>query len=69
LGSWPEASSPVVSAASGDLLAHQTSQRAPKTGIFSTTSKKKTGSNPSTSPVYPRRLTADGPKSPHIGGF
>src|SRR5262245_13623101 len=48
----PSESSPAVSA-SGARLAHQTSQRAPKTGIFSTTSRKKIGQNPSTCPVYP----------------
>jgi len=32
---------------SGARLAHQTSQRAAKTGIFRTTSKKKMGQNPS----------------------
>lgn len=35
----------------GALLAHQTSQSAPKTGIFSTTSRKKIGQNPSTGSV------------------
>jgi hypothetical protein len=33
---------------SGALLAHQMSQIAPKTGIFSTTNKKKMGQNSST---------------------
>jgi hypothetical protein len=37
--------------ASGALLAHQTSQSAPKTGIFRTTSRKKIGSHPSIWPV------------------
>jgi hypothetical protein len=43
----PLAESSSVVSGSGSLLAHQTSQRAPKTGIFRTTSKKKMGQNPS----------------------
>jgi hypothetical protein len=46
----PSESSPVVSTV-GERLAHQISQRAPKTGIFSTTSRKKIGRNPSTRSV------------------
>ena len=42
----PPESSAAVSG-SGSRLAHQTSQSAPKTGIFSTTSRKKIGRNPS----------------------
>jgi hypothetical protein len=45
----PESSSAV--SGSGSLLAHQTSQSAPMTGIFSTTSKKKMGQNPSIASV------------------
>jgi hypothetical protein len=43
----PSPSLALSSSVSGDLLAHQTSQSAPTTGIFKTTSKKKIGSHPS----------------------
>jgi hypothetical protein len=44
----PPSESSAVPSACGERLAHQTSQSAPKTGIFSTTKRKKIGQNPST---------------------
>ncbi len=57
----PSASSP-ASSVSGDLLAHQTSQSDPSTGIFSTTRRKKIGQNPSTRPSVDTQLPPMGLK-------
>jgi hypothetical protein len=43
----PSPESSLAVSGSGSRLAHQTSQSAPKTGIFRTTSRKKMGQNPS----------------------
>jgi len=49
----PPSESSAVPSGSGSRLAHQTSQSAPKTGIFSTTKRKKIAQKPSTGAVYP----------------
>jgi hypothetical protein len=60
----PPSESSSAASASGARLAHQTSQSAPKTGIFSTTKRKKIAQNPSTLPsVPPAKVAADGPES------